>query len=201
MGLPTEPAFDSMDTERFEALAKSMASGDSHESSRLVELLSNPGAASPTVRASSSLRKWAAVFARDSYTCRYCARHTIALPVLRIVSTVFPNLFRFHPNWKASKTDTAYLVLSTSADHVMPVTRGGDDSLSNLVTACWRCNESKGNFLLSELRGWELLPAAASSWRGLTEYLEPMIMQAGLQKDPYLRRWSDAIHNPERLDA
>jgi hypothetical protein len=201
MERPEERGFDDTYTERFEALAQSMASGASSESQRLVELLSNPGATSPTIRASSSLRKWAAVFARDSYTCRYCARHTIALPVLRLVSTVFPSLFRFHPNWKASETDTAYLVLSTSADHVKPVTRGGDDSLSNLVTACWRCNESKGNFLLSELRGWELLPPAATSWRGLTEYLEPMMTEAGLQKDPYLRRWSDAIQNPERLDA
>jgi HNH endonuclease len=201
MERPAEAAFDSTYTARFEALAQSMASGDSHESSRLVELLANPGALNPTVRPAPSLRRWAAVFARDSYTCRYCARHTIALPVLRIVSTVFPSLFRFHPHWKASETDTAYLVLSTSADHVQPVTRGGDDSPSNLVTACWRCNETKENFLLSELRGWELLPTASTSWRGLTEYLEPMMTQAGLQQDRYLRSWLSAIRNLERLEA
>jgi hypothetical protein len=193
--------FDDAYTIQFEALASALATGDTSASRRLVELLAAPGALMATSRPSPSIRRWAAVFARDSYTCRYCARRTLALPVLRAVSKTYPALFRFHPNWKASETDTAYLVLSTSADHVMPVTRGGDDSLSNLVTACWRCNETKGNFLLSELRGWELLPPASTAWRGLTEYLEPMMTQAGLGKDPYLRRWSDAIHNPEPLSV
>ena len=60
-------------------------------------------------------------------------------------------------------------------------------------------NEMKGNSLLSELRGWELLPVSSSHWRGLTEYLEPMMEQAGLQRDMYLRRWLDAIRNAETL--
>jgi hypothetical protein len=193
--------FDAEYTERFSALAKSIAAGDTCESSRLVELIANPGASNPTSRPSPSIRRWAAVFARDCYTCRYCGQRTIALPILRVVSTIFPALFRFHPNWKASETDAAYLILSTSADHVVPITRGGPDSPNNLVTACWRCNEMKGNRLLSELRGWALLPVPSSSWRGLTEYLQPMIEQARLQKDMYLRRWLDAIRNPDLLDA
>lgn len=192
-------SFDDSYVARFEALANALALGDSSESRRLVELLANPGALHPTRRPSPSIRRWAAVFARDAYTCRYCACKTIALPVLRVVSRVFSDVFRFHPNWKASESDAAYLVLSTSADHVAPVTRGGSDSPDNLVTTCWRCNEMKGNFLLSELRGWELLPIPSSSWRGLTDYLGPMIEQAGLEKDSYLRRWMDAIRNPEPL--
>src|ERR1700729_756134 len=197
---PAQLNSDDTYTSRFSALVQALLNGDARESSRLVELIANPGALSPTVRASPSLRRWAGGFARDSYICRYCGRQTIALPVLRVVSSVFPALFRFHPNWKASETDAAYLVLSTSADHVVPVTRVGPDSLGNIVTACWRCNEMKGNFLLSELRGWHLLPKPSSAWHGLSEYLEPMIERAGLQKDMYFRRWLDAIRNPERLE-
>lgn len=35
-------------------------------------------------------------------------------------------------------------------DHVVPVCRGGTDALSNLVTACLRCNRSKGSKLVAE---------------------------------------------------
>ena len=42
-----------------------------------------------------------AVFVRDCWTCRYCGSHTIALPVLRVLSLLHPNRFPHHPNWKA----------------------------------------------------------------------------------------------------
>jgi 5-methylcytosine-specific restriction endonuclease McrA len=42
---------------------------------------------------------------------------------------------------------------STTADHVVPLTRGGLDVESNLVGACAPCNSSKGDRLLSEWRG------------------------------------------------
>lgn len=37
-----------------------------------------------------------------------------------------------------------------SRDHVVPVSRGGVDSWTNVVTACKRCNARKGNLLLDE---------------------------------------------------
>ncbi|MGI6456805.1 MAG: HNH endonuclease [bacterium] len=40
-------------------------------------------------------------------------------------------------------------------DHVLPVSRGGKDSWSNVVTACRQCNNRKGNFLPDEA-GMEL---------------------------------------------
>jgi hypothetical protein len=38
-----------------------------------------------------------AVFVRDCWTCRYCGSHTIALPVLRALSLLYPNRFPHHP--------------------------------------------------------------------------------------------------------
>lgn len=35
-------------------------------------------------------------------------------------------------------------------DHVLPVSKGGSDDFSNLVTACSRCNRSKRDKLLDE---------------------------------------------------
>jgi 5-methylcytosine-specific restriction endonuclease McrA len=37
-----------------------------------------------------------------------------------------------------------------SRDHVQPLSRGGNDSWMNVVTACKRCNARKGNLLIEE---------------------------------------------------
>lgn len=38
-----------------------------------------------------------------------------------------------------------------SRDHVLPTSRGGEDKWENVVAACKRCNQRKGNHLLSEI--------------------------------------------------
>lgn len=35
-------------------------------------------------------------------------------------------------------------------DHIVPVVAGGSNHPSNLVTACWRCNNGKGRMLLTD---------------------------------------------------
>jgi 5-methylcytosine-specific restriction endonuclease McrA len=62
------------------------------------------------------------LFARDSYTCQYCGRHRRQL------------------GYRESLT----------RDHVVPLSRGGDNGWANVVTACSRCNLRKGNALPAE---------------------------------------------------
>jgi 5-methylcytosine-specific restriction endonuclease McrA len=38
-------------------------------------------------------------------------------------------------------------IRSTTGDHVVPVSRGGSNDLSNLVGACFRCNMARGRDL------------------------------------------------------
>jgi len=53
-------------------------------------------------------------------------------------------------------------------DHIVPTSRGGKDTWENVVAACRRCNQHKGNFLLQETN-MELL---AMPYRpNLAEYL------------------------------
>lgn len=42
-------------------------------------------------------------------------------------------------------------------DHVIPVSRGGKNTLENLVVSCEKCNTTKKDRLLEEI-GWKLLP-------------------------------------------
>jgi len=62
------------------------------------------------------------LFLRDNYTCQYCGRHKTEL---------------------SNKE-------SLTRDHIHPQDKGGQDVWMNLVTACNRCNNKKGNSLLED---------------------------------------------------
>jgi 5-methylcytosine-specific restriction endonuclease McrA len=47
---------------------------------------------------------------------------------------------------------------SFTVDHVVPVGRGGDHHLSNMVLACDECNQEKGDMTLQEWKGWDRPP-------------------------------------------
>lgn len=59
------------------------------------------------------------LFARDGYRCQYCGQHRSQLKHREFLTR----------------------------DHVVPLSRGGDNSWSNVITACSPCNNRKGNRL------------------------------------------------------
>jgi 5-methylcytosine-specific restriction endonuclease McrA len=59
------------------------------------------------------------LFARDGYRCQYCGKHRLDL------------------------RGRDYL----TRDHVIPISRGGENTWENVVTACAVCNNRKANFL------------------------------------------------------
>lgn len=63
------------------------------------------------------------LFARDQYSCQYCGRSISEL--------------------KARQ--------SLTRDHVIPLSRGGTNEWTNVVTACSACNTRKANSLPSEI--------------------------------------------------
>ena len=89
---------------------------------------------------------------RDGFTCAYCGRQTIPLPIMRLISVRFGDTFGYHLNWKAEVTHRLYWDIQASLDHVVPVSGGGDwQALDNLATACSRCQYQKGNRSLEDL--------------------------------------------------
>lgn len=63
------------------------------------------------------------LFARDRYRCQYCGRHRTELRGREFLTR----------------------------DHVIPLSRGGDNTWQNVVTACSPCNNRKGNRLPHEV--------------------------------------------------
>jgi 5-methylcytosine-specific restriction endonuclease McrA len=63
------------------------------------------------------------LFARDGYKCQYCGRH------------------------KAQLRGREFL----TRDHIVPLSRGGNNTWHNVVTACSPCNNRKGSHLLEEV--------------------------------------------------
>ena len=57
------------------------------------------------------------LFARDEYTCQYCGRHRRELKGRQFLTR----------------------------DHILPLSRGGDNSWQNLVSSCSPCNNRKGD--------------------------------------------------------
>jgi 5-methylcytosine-specific restriction endonuclease McrA len=106
-----------------------------------------------------------AVFRRDSFTCRYCGRRTIWLPVLRHLSTAFPEVMPYHPNWRPVSSHILYWTYSASFEHHVPLARGGAESDENYVTTCYQCNDIKNYYLVEEL-GWRLREPG-QQWDGI----------------------------------
>ncbi len=63
------------------------------------------------------------LFARDGYRCQYCGKHRTELKGRQFLTR----------------------------DHVLPVSRGGENDWTNVVTACSPCNNRKANHLPREV--------------------------------------------------
>ncbi len=111
------------------------------------------------------------VFARDRYTCRYahCQRRTVALPVLRHLSRIFPDVIPGDQRWNPLDRHVLYWSYSTSLEHHVAFAHGGANDTANLLTSCYECNDLKNRLHADDL-GWSVGPPSTSEWRGLTEY-------------------------------
>jgi hypothetical protein len=132
------------------------------------------------------------IFQRDGFVDRYSGARLVFPGTLRLLSTLMPDEFPAHANWKMSESHSAYYELFPTLDHVVPVARGGSDDETNWVTTSMLRNSAKGNWTLDEL-GWALRPPGGREWDGLMRWFlahterHPALAEAG-----YLRRWRAA---------
>jgi 5-methylcytosine-specific restriction endonuclease McrA len=124
----------------------------------------------------------AGVFIRDAFLCSYCGVRTVPLPILELLGLRLT---------RGSLMPETFLLISTSCNHVKPITRGGSSARENLATACWRCDATKADSLLEEL-SWpkpRLGPRPEEDWRGLTEFYRPLWEVVGRPEPSRHERW------------
>jgi len=133
------------------------------------------------------------VFRRDGWTCRYCGGQTIFTPAMALLGELFPDHFPYVATWKGGATHPAVTARAAVVDHVVPGSLGGAWlDQSNMVTACWPCNERKGDLTL-QILGWSLHPSADTSWDGLTTKYRRLWELAGRPTQHAHRAWLQAL--------
>jgi hypothetical protein len=152
-----------------------------------------PFAPEPTTKRNYGPVESTRLFVRDGFIDRYTGERLIFPPVLRVLSTVLPTEFPYHPNWKTDLTHPSYWEVGASVDHLIPVTRGGADHESNWMTTSMARNFAKMNWTLEEL-GWTLHPPGRlSEWDGLVSwFLQYVSIHRETLEQRYFRAWHRA---------
>jgi hypothetical protein len=103
-----------------------------------------------------------AIFQRDGWLCRYCARPTILRPVINLLYTLYSEQLNWSGGWTPKPDFPMHWSHAATVDHVWPQALGGTHAPGNLVTACYACQDAKNDKL-----SWKPQPVVASSdWGG-----------------------------------
>jgi 5-methylcytosine-specific restriction endonuclease McrA len=177
------------DTELLTIICDHLSTGDIGQAESILAR-NSPFAPIRPLGRSYRLKEMVRVFRRDGFVDRYSGKRLIFPGTLRLISLYLPRAFPYHPNWRTTDSHFAFWKLSPTVDHVVPVSRGGEDDLSNLVTTSQLRNSAKGNWLLAEL-GWELhSPGDLAAWDGLTGWFHRQLAADPTRaKHPAIRRW------------
>lgn len=108
------------------------------------------------------------VFLRDGWRCRFCSTKVISKKARSLLVKTFPNETHWGPN-EFSRHSALYS-MAASLDHVLPHSRGGNNELDNLVTACFCCQFGRGEWTLeeSELYDPRSFEPIVDGWDGLS---------------------------------
>ncbi|MCK5685045.1 HNH endonuclease, partial [bacterium] len=82
---------------------------------------------------SYSERQKTKIFIRDGFIDRYSGERLVFPGTLRLLSLLMPDEFPYQAHWKTSECHIAFWQLCPTIDHIIPVTRGGNDDESNWV--------------------------------------------------------------------
>jgi len=130
------------------------------------------------------------VFLRDGFIDRYSGAKLLFPGLIKIMTIEFPDIFKYHKNWKMSETHMIYWDLCPTIDHLVPVARGGQDIEQNWITTSMVHNSAKSNWTIEEI-GWELHnKGELKNWDGLvSNFLELIDKNPDYEKDSYILNW------------
>ncbi|SDL35949.1 hypothetical protein SAMN04488034_103308 [Salinimicrobium catena] len=130
------------------------------------------------------------VFLRDGFIDRYSGKRLLFPGLIKLLTNEFPDIFKYHRNWKMSATHMIYWDLFPTSDHLIPIARGGQDSYDNWITTSMIRNSAKSNWTIEEI-GWDLHPRGQlEEWDGLVQsFLELTNKNPDYEKDKYVMDW------------
>ncbi|MDD3859241.1 MAG: HNH endonuclease [Bacteroidales bacterium] len=130
------------------------------------------------------------VFLRDGFIDRYSGDKLVFPGMIKILTLEFPDIFKYHKNWKMSETHMIYWDLYPTIDHIVPISRGGLNDESNWITTSMIRNSAKSNWTIQEI-GWNLYDKGQlDNWDGLINYfIELANDNSSYVKDKYISSW------------
>jgi hypothetical protein len=134
------------------------------------------------------------VFLRDGFIDRYSGAKLLFPGLIKILTIEFPDIFKYHKNWKMSDTHMIYWDLFPTIDHLIPIARGGDDNESNWITTSMVRNSAKSNWKIEEI-GWILHDKGQlDNWDGLIKYFIDLTNKnPEYEMDNYVIGWKTGL--------
>ncbi len=121
-------------------------------------------------------------FFQDGFIDRYFGTRLINSGLLRLISEKLPKEFPYHPHWKMEECHIAYWYYQPTMDHIIPISLGGKNQLSNWITTSMKWNMVKNNYRLEQLN-WQLYPEGdIREWDGLSKIFVEIV-----EKEPKLK--------------
>jgi hypothetical protein len=108
---------------------------------------------------------------RYGRNCAFCGIPLISKEIRVAIDSAYPNV----QIWgrKNPVQHAAFQCMWMQFDHVLPHSRGGDNSIDNIVVTCAPCNNGRGDRTLAELGLMDprTAPIYKTSWDGLERFL------------------------------
>lgn len=108
---------------------------------------------------------------RDGSYCRFCGIPVIDPSLRNAIKDEYPEALRW--GHKNTEQHAAFQCMWLQFDHVLPHSRGGDNSLSNVVITCAPCNFSRMHYTIEELGLLDprAFPPIVGDWDGLNRFV------------------------------
>jgi len=113
-----------------------------------VQTISPPSSDRIAIRMPNTAEK-AALHLRDGYHCRFCGLTVIRSEVRKKIAKAYPEAL----GWGRTNLSqhAAFQAMWAQYDHLVPHSRGGDNSAGNMVVTCAPCNFGRMDYLLDEV--------------------------------------------------
>ncbi len=119
-----------------------------------------------------SLKDQKTIVARDGYHCRYCGIPVVDAKIRKAMSLIYPDALTW--GRRNSEQHAAFQAMWLTYEHVIPHSRGGDNSFENVIVSCQACNCGKMDYMLEEvgLVDPRNTTIKKNTWDGLTQFLQ-----------------------------